>query len=104
MSITFSQTVFGELRDGVLVVTIDNPPVNAASADMRAGLAAAIRHAGETEAVRAAVVTGAGRNFVGGADIKEFGVPMTEPLLPEVVASIEESGKLVVAAINGAAL
>ncbi|MDW6024694.1 3-hydroxyacyl-CoA dehydrogenase NAD-binding domain-containing protein [Mesorhizobium sp. BAC0120] len=104
MSITFSQTVSGELRDGVLIVTIDNPPVNAASADMRAGLAAAIRHAGETETVRAAVVTGAGRNFVGGADIREFGAPMAEPTLPEVVASIEESGKLVVAAINGAAL
>jgi 3-hydroxyacyl-CoA dehydrogenase len=104
MNITFSQTVSGELRDDVLLVTIDNPPVNAASADMRAGLLAAMRHAGEAEDIRAVVIAGAGRNFVGGADIREFGAPMAEPILPQVVAAIEESGKPVVAAINGAAL
>ena len=100
----FSTTVSGRLDDGVLVVTIDNPPVNAASADMRAGLFATIWHAGEADEVQAVVITGAGKNFVGGADIREFGAPMAEPVLPQVVAAIEASAKPVVAAINGAAL
>jgi 3-hydroxyacyl-CoA dehydrogenase len=101
---TFSATVSGRLEDGVLLVVIDNPPVNAASADMRAGLLAAARHAASQETLRAMVITGAGKTFVGGADIREFGQPMAEPLLPEVVAQIEACGKHVVAAINGAAL
>ncbi len=104
MSESFSATVSGRNADGVLVVTIDNPPVNAASADMRSGLAAAIRHASDNSSVQAVVLTGAGKTFVGGADIKEFGQPAVEPILPEVVAAIEGSGKPVVAAINGAAL
>ena len=72
MSQAFSATVSGQLHDGVLVVTIDNPPVNAASADMRAGLFAAIGHAAATDEIRAVVITGAGRNFVGGADIQRI--------------------------------
>ncbi|MBU2193842.1 MAG: hypothetical protein KJ796_20720, partial [Alphaproteobacteria bacterium] len=63
------------MEHGVLVVTIDNPPVNAASATMRAGLNCAIVHAGITEEVRAVVIIGSGRSFVGGADIREFGQP-----------------------------
>ncbi|WP_246225797.1 3-hydroxyacyl-CoA dehydrogenase NAD-binding domain-containing protein [Chelativorans xinjiangense] len=102
--IRFSETVSARLENGVLVVTIDNPPVNAASADMRSGLLAAIRHAGTEDAARAVVVTGAGKTFVGGADIKEFGQPGTEPILPEVVDAIEKCSKPVVAAINGPAL
>ncbi|MCT7377221.1 3-hydroxyacyl-CoA dehydrogenase NAD-binding domain-containing protein [Chelativorans salis] len=102
--IRFSATVSARMEDGVLVLTMDNPPVNAASADLRSGLLAAIRHASAEGEVRAVVLTGAGNTFVGGADIKEFGQPATEPILPDVVDAIEESGKLVVAAINGAAL
>ncbi|HEY6629815.1 MAG TPA: 3-hydroxyacyl-CoA dehydrogenase NAD-binding domain-containing protein [Rhizobiaceae bacterium] len=104
MSVTFSETVTAVVTDGVLVVTIDNPPVNAASADMRQGLFAAIDHAAATPGIAAVVLTGAGRTFVGGADIREFGKPIAEPLLPQVINHIEESGKPVVAAINGAAL
>jgi 3-hydroxyacyl-CoA dehydrogenase len=104
VSLTFSETVTGGVTDGVLVVTIDNPPVNAASADMRQGLFAAIDHAAGTPEIAAVVITGAGKTFVGGADIREFGKPMAEPLLPQVINHIEESGKPVVAAINGAAL
>jgi 3-hydroxyacyl-CoA dehydrogenase len=88
----------------VLVVTIDNPPVNAASTDMRQGLYAAIDHAAATQEITGVVITGAGKTFVGGADIREFGQPMAEPLLPHLVNHIEESAKPVVAAINGAAL
>lgn len=104
MQQAFSATVSATLADGVLVVKIDNPPVNAASADMRAGLAAAIGSAGRDSDVHAVVLTGAGKTFVGGADIKEFGAPPTPPLLPDVIQSIEASDKPVVAAVNGAAL
>jgi 3-hydroxyacyl-CoA dehydrogenase len=104
MSQPFSENVSGQLRDGVLVVVIDNPPVNAASAAMRAGLFAAMHHAAATDAISAVVITGAGRNFVGGADIREFGAPVAEPTLPQVIERIEASDKPVVAAINGAAL
>ena len=100
----FSPEISGRIEDGVLVVTIDNPPVNAASATMRAGLFAAVRHADASDEIRATVITGAGRNFVGGADIREFGAPMAGPALPELIALIEASDKPFVAAINGAAL
>lgn len=104
MSLRFSETVGGGVTEGVLVVTIDNPPVNAASADMRQGLFAAVSHASTAPEIVGVVITGAGKTFVGGADIREFGRPMAEPLLPQVLNHIEQSGKPVVAAINGAAL
>ena len=104
MNQLFSPNVSGRLHDEVLLVIIDNPPVNAASAAMRAGLDAAIRHAAETDAITAIVITGAGRNFVGGADIREFGAPMAEPTLPQIIERMEASDKPTVAAINGAAL
>jgi 3-hydroxyacyl-CoA dehydrogenase len=100
----FSDTISATLTDGVLVVTIDNPPVNALSADVRAGLMAALDHAGKDNAVVAVILTGAGNTFIGGADIKEFGKPPVEPFLPHVIARIEDFGKPVAAAINGAAL
>ncbi len=104
MNQLFSPNVSGRLHDEVLLVIIDNPPVNAASAAMRAGLDAAIRHAAGTDAIAAVVITGAGRNFVGGADIREFGAPMAEPTLPQIIERMEASDKPIVAAINGAAL
>ncbi|MEZ2220197.1 3-hydroxyacyl-CoA dehydrogenase NAD-binding domain-containing protein [Rhizobium sp. RCC_161_2] len=100
----FSQTISASLTDGVLVVTIDNPPVNALSADVRAGLMAALDHAEADNAIVAVLLTGAGNSFTGGADIKEFGKPPVEPLLPQVIARIEDFAKPVAAAINGAAL
>ncbi|WP_028034344.1 3-hydroxyacyl-CoA dehydrogenase NAD-binding domain-containing protein [Chelativorans sp. J32] len=103
-AIRFSETVSARLEDGVLVVTLNNPPVNAISADMRAGLLDAVRQANSDQNVRALVITGAGKAFIGGADIREFGQPATEPTLPTVVEAIEGSGKQIVAAINGAAL
>ncbi len=90
--------------DGILVVTIDNPPVNATSAEVRKGLAAAIHHASATAAIRATVLSGAGKIFIGGADIREFGKPPVEPTLPDVITIIESADKPVVAAINGPAL
>jgi 3-hydroxyacyl-CoA dehydrogenase len=88
----------------VLFATIDNPPVNATSAAVRAGLSAAIQLAADQAAVKAIVITGAGKIFVGGADISEFGRPAVEPILPTVVNAIEQSAKPVIAALNGATL
>ena len=99
----FSEGVTGEVRDGVLVVTIDNPPVNALSAHVRDGLFRALDHAA-TQPVAGIVITGAGRTFIGGADIREFGKPPVDPTLPEVVNRIGGFAKPVVAAVNGAAL
>lgn len=100
----FSACIRGRPEGNVLVVTIDNPPVNAASTAMRAGLSAAIAHAQAEPAIRAVVLTGAGRIFVGGADITEFDKPPADPILPDVCAAIEASAKPVIAALNGAAL
>ncbi len=103
-ALRFSDTISATLTDEVLVVTIDNAPVNALSADVRAGLMAAFEHAEKDGNVAAVVLTGAGNSFIGGADIKEFGKPPVEPLLPDVIARIEIFAKPVIAAINGAAL
>ncbi|WP_117194782.1 3-hydroxyacyl-CoA dehydrogenase NAD-binding domain-containing protein [Rhizobium terrae] len=100
----FSATVSAATRDGVLVVTIDNAPVNATSADVRNGLEKALARAESSTDVNGVVITGAGKTFIGGADIKEFGKPAMEPTLPAVIQKIEDLSKPVVAALNGAAL
>ncbi len=90
--------------DGVAVLTIANPPVNALSAAVRAGLVDALRGAVADPAVRAVVLSAEGRSFIAGADITEFGKPPVPPGLGEVVDAFESSPKPVVAAIHGAAL
>ncbi|MCY1668670.1 3-hydroxyacyl-CoA dehydrogenase NAD-binding domain-containing protein [Rhizobium sp. SL86] len=102
--ISFSDTVKGEERDGILVVTIDNPPVNATSASVRAGLMAALAHSRDHVHLAGIVLTSTGTTFIGGADIREFGLPPVEPILPFVIEMIEAHEKPVVAALNGAAL
>ncbi len=103
-TIEFSATVFTTTRNGVLVVTINNPPVNATSVDVRDGLEKALADAEAATGVTGVVITGAGKTFIGGADIKEFGKPAMEPTLPAVIEKIENLSKPVVAALNGAAL
>ncbi|MBN8949360.1 MULTISPECIES: 3-hydroxyacyl-CoA dehydrogenase NAD-binding domain-containing protein [unclassified Rhizobium] len=103
-ALRFSDTISAALAEGILVVTIDNAPVNALSADVRAGLMAALDHAEKDGNVAGVVLTGAGNSFIGGADIKEFGKPPVEPHLPDVVSRIEAFAKPVAAAINGVAL
>lgn len=92
-----------ETQGDIAVIRIDNPPVNAASHAVRAGLVAAFdRFAASSEKV--AVLCGAGRTFVAGADISEFGKPPKEPILPGVIAGIERQEKPVVCVIHGTAL
>ena len=92
------------LHGAILVVTIDNPPVNALGQAVRQGLAAAIQQAEADDAVKAVLLVGAGKAFIAGADIREFGKPPVPPSLPEVCAAIENCSKPVIAAIHGAAL
>ncbi|KAF1044331.1 3-hydroxyacyl-CoA dehydrogenase NAD-binding domain-containing protein [Xylophilus sp.] len=105
MSESTPDTVVRTRRDGpVLVVAIDHPPVNALGQAVRAGLLAAIEQAGADAAVQALLIVGAGRTFIAGADIREFGKPPQPPALPDVCNRIEASGKIVIAAIHGPAL
>ncbi|MDN6883791.1 3-hydroxyacyl-CoA dehydrogenase NAD-binding domain-containing protein [Variovorax sp. CAN2819] len=94
---------FERLGD-VFVVTIDNPPVNALGVDVRRGLVGAIDAAEADSAAKAVLIVGAGRNFIAGADIREFGKTPQPPSLPEACLKIENCTKPVVAAIHGAAL
>jgi 3-hydroxyacyl-CoA dehydrogenase len=87
-----------------LIVTSNNPPVNALGAAVRQGLVAAIEQATGDDAIHSVVITCAGQTFFAGADITEFGKPPVMPWLPEVVDIIENCPKPVIAAIHGTAL
>ncbi len=92
-------------RDGdIAFITVNNPPVNALSLPVRAGLQNAFRQFAADVAAKAAILICEGRTFIAGADITEFGKPPVDPWLPEVIHEMEASTKLVVAAIHGTAL
>lgn len=93
-----------EVRDGILVVTLNSPPVNALGRDLREGLAEVVRGAQGDASVTALVITGTGKFFSAGADISEFDQALRDPALPDVINVVERSEKPVVAAINGFAL
>ena len=99
-----SQSVDLETRGRVAVLTVDNPPVNALSQHVRKGLHDGIKQATADGGVQAIVIVCAGRTFLAGADITEFGKPPVEPSLHSVLDLIEGSPKPVVAAIHGTAL
>ena len=86
----------------VAVITLDNPPVNGLGLATRSAIVDALRRAQQDDAVKAIVITGAGRAFSGGADIKEFNSPkaLAEPTLHTVIATAENSDKPVIAAIH----
>ena len=88
----------------VAIVEINNPPVNALGQAVRKGLLDAVKQAEADPEVTAIVIIGAGRTFPAGADIKEFGRPMEDPHLPDVIDQIESCTKPVVAALHGTAL
>ena len=93
-----------ERRDGVAVISINNPPVNALSQPVREGLTRSIDEVVADDDAEAIVIFCTGRTFIAGADIREFGRPPEPPYLPDVVALIEASDKPVVAAMHGTAL
>ena len=92
-------------REGeIAVATIDNPPVNVLSQAVRQGLWDAVSSLDADPQVRAVVLVCAGRTFIAGADVTEFGKPPTAPHLPDLVDRIEGAQKPWVAAIHGSAL
>lgn len=90
--------------DRVARFTIDNPPVNALSRDVRAALLEAVERLEADDGADAMVISCAGKTFIAGADIKEFGQPPMPPSLPSAVAALENCSKPIVAAIHGSAL
>ena len=91
-----------EIHGNIAVITMDNPPVNGLGHTTRLGITAGVDRANADAAVEAIVITGAGRAFSGGADIKEFGTPkaLAEPNLLSVILALESSAKPIVAAIH----
>ncbi len=92
-----------QVTDGVAVISLANPPVNGLGQSTRAGIVDGISQANADAAVNAIVITGAGKVFCGGADIREFNTPaaFAAPGLHLTIETIEKSGKPVVAAIHG---
>ena len=93
-----------EIESNIAVLTLNSPPVNALSANVREGLHVGVKQAIEDESVKAIVLICEGRTFIAGADITEFGQAPKGPSLFDVQDMIEESPKPVISAIHGTAL
>ncbi|HRO61606.1 MAG TPA: 3-hydroxyacyl-CoA dehydrogenase NAD-binding domain-containing protein, partial [Burkholderiaceae bacterium] len=94
------------VTDGIAVITIDNPPVNGLGLAVRIALTEHLDRALDDDAVVGIVITGAGKAFSGGADMREFNSPKTglEPGVNTVIAALENSPKPVVAAVHSVAM
>src|SRR5918912_1639866 len=97
------QVVRYEVEDRIGVITIDNPPVNALGPGVREGIIDALERGNADPNVRAMVLIGAGRSFIAGADIRQFGKPRPQPARRSTDV-LDESAKPIVAAIHGYAL
>jgi 3-hydroxyacyl-CoA dehydrogenase len=95
-----------QLQGAVAVITLDNPPVNGLGHAVRSGIADGLDKAQVDKNVKAIVIIGGGKNFSGGADIREFNTPKAsaEPTLHEVIAALDECTKPVIAAVAGACM
>jgi len=93
-----------EIQDGVAVVRIDNPPVNALSRGVRDGLFQAVNQADADDAAKAILIICSGRTYIAGADIKEFGKPQEGTSIFDAQTAIENASKPVVSTIHGTAL
>ncbi|HEY9529786.1 MAG TPA: enoyl-CoA hydratase-related protein, partial [Burkholderiales bacterium] len=92
------------VREGVAVITLDNPPINGLGNALRAALLEHLKKADADAAVKAVVLIGSAKAFSGGADIREFNAPRLKPDLPEVNDAQDAMSKPLVAAIGGFAL
>ena len=99
----FIMSVSTRISGDIAFVAIDNPPVNAASQTVRQGLLDAVAEI-EKSTAQVALLSCAGRTFVAGADVREFGGPPLEPSLPDVLNMIEASSVPWIAAVHGTAL
>jgi 3-hydroxyacyl-CoA dehydrogenase len=93
-----------QVRDGIAVITMNNPPVNGLGNALRAGILDGIRKIEADPAVKAAVIIGSAKFFSGGADIREFNAKREPPDLPDVNDAQDAMKKPLVAAIGGFAL
>lgn len=95
-----------KVHGDVAVITLNNPPVNGLGHATRLGITQGLEKANNDAAVQAIVITGAGKAFSGGADIREFGTPkaIAEPNLLSVILAVENSTKPVVAAVHSVAM
>jgi 3-hydroxyacyl-CoA dehydrogenase len=98
------QSVTTERHDDVLVIIVNNPPVNALSWHVRQGLKDGIAEALGDPSIKAAVIRCDGSTFIAGADITEFSQAPKEPALGETLDAMETSSKPIIAAIHGTAL
>ena len=101
---TINEVTSLEIKDSVAVLTLNSPPVNALSANVREGLNNGVSAAIEDDSVKSIVIICEGRTFIAGADITEFGQAPRGPSLYDVQDMIENSPKPVIAAIHGTAL
>jgi len=94
------------VQGSIAVISLNNPPVNGLGLATRTAAIEGIRQAQEDDNVKAVVLTGAGKAFSGGADIKEFNSPkaLTEPTLHSLIRAVEGCSKPVVAAIHSVAM
>lgn len=99
-----SQPVHLSYEGETALIEIENPPVNALSQSVRAGILAALDKAEADPAIRVIVLFGKGKVFIAGADIKEFGKLPQAPILPDVINRLERSNKSVIAIVHGVAL
>lgn len=88
-------------QGNVAVVVIANPPVNAIGKAVRESLLAIADEIDADATIKAVILAGAGKMFIGGADISEFGRPVEAPIFPDVVQRIEDAGKPWIAAVHG---
>src|SRR5277367_2986036 len=91
------------VKDGIVVLKLDNPPVNSLGWELRQTLMEGIERANADDAIEGIVLIGTAAGFSGGADIREFGTPKAaaQPNLLTLISSIEDSPKPVIAAIGG---
>jgi 3-hydroxyacyl-CoA dehydrogenase len=92
------------VRDGIAVITLNNPPVNGLGNALRAGIMEHLKRADADPAVKAVVIIGSAKAFSGGADIREFNSPRLKPDLPDINDQQDAMSKPLVAAIGGFAL
>ena len=101
-----SDAVSYSVRDGIAVITMNNPPVNGLGSVLRPGIMDGLKKAEADPAVKAMVIIGSAKAFSGGADIREFNTPKSAmpPSLPEINDAQDQCKKPIVAAIGGFAL
>ncbi len=97
-------TVRADRHNGIALLTIEHPPVNALAQPVRAALLEAVAAADADAGVASIVIRGSGRHFVAGADIREFAAEPRAPLLNDVLLRLEAASKPVIAALHGSVL